>query len=90
MRRGPRDVANERQRTLFGVDRLERALGDAISEIIRLQLRVDGLCSNSDPQFVSRDTLHMERLHTWLLEYEETQKAEWNLCKEQLDGAATK
>lgn len=83
-------MANERQRTLFGVDRLERALGDAISEIIRLQLRVDGLCSNSDPQFVPRETAHSERLHTWLLQYEETQKAEWNLCKEVLDGTATK
>jgi len=83
-------VAQDRQRTLFGVDRLERALADAICEIIRLQLRVDGLCSNSDPQFVPRETQHMERLHTWILQYEETQRAEWNLTKEQLDGAATK
>lgn len=90
MRRGPRDVANERQRTLFGVDRLERALGDAISEIIRLTNRVDGLCSTQDTQFVPRETTHSVRLHTWLLQYEETQKAEWNLCKEQLDGTATK
>jgi len=83
-------VANERQRTLFGVDRLERALGDAISEIIRLTNRVDGLCSTQDTQFVPRETTHSVRLHTWLLQYEETQKAEWNLCKEQLDGTATK
>jgi len=83
-------VAQERQRTLFGVDRLERALGDAISEIIRLQNRVDGLCSNSDPQFVSRETAHSERIKRWLLEYEDMQSSEWNLAKETLDATSTK
>lgn len=83
-------MAQDRQRTLFGVDRLERALADAISEIIRLQNRVDGMCSIQDTQFVPRVTAHSDRLRTWLLQYEEMQTAEWNLCKETLDGAATK
>jgi len=87
MRRGPRDVANERQRTLFGVDRLERALGDAISEILRLRQVVDTLCSTEN---VSRETAHSERLKSWLLQYEEQQRSDWNLTKEVLDGQAKK
>lgn len=83
-------MAQDRQRTLFGVDRLERALADAISEIIRLKNRVDGVCATQDTQFVPRETTHGERLHTWLLQYEEMQRSEWNLTKETLDGAATK
>lgn len=88
MRRSQRDVANDRQRTLFGIDRLERVIGDALSEVVRLKERVDELCVDRDPQFVSRETRHFERVKEWLLQYEETQRAEWNGIKEADDGTS--
>lgn len=88
MRRGLRDVALDRQRTLFGVDRMERLCGDMAAELIRMSAALDILCAAAG--VVSRETHHMERVKTWLLQYEETQKAEWNGVKEVLDGAAQK
>jgi len=76
-----RDVAADRQRTLFGVDRLERVVADMCSEVVRAHQRCDELCVDRDPQFVSRETHHLERVKTWLLQYEEQQKAEWNGVK---------
>jgi len=90
MRRSIRDVAADRQRTLFGVDRLERVVGDISAELVRAHQRLDELCVDRDPQFVSRETHHLERVKTWLLQYEEAQKAEWNGIKEMGDGKATK
>jgi len=76
-----RDVAADRQRTLFGVDRLERVVGDLCSEVVRLTQLCDTLCAHNDTEFVSRETHHLERVKTWLLQYEEQQKAEWNGIK---------
>jgi len=79
MRRSARDAAADRQRELFGVDKLERLVGDVISEVVRLVLRVDGLCVHLDTEFSARETAHLERLKAWLLAYEEQQSSEWNM-----------
>lgn len=68
MRKGPRDVKNERQRALFGVDRLERHVADLTVELLRLV--------GSD---VSRETAHTKRLRTWLELYTELQRSDFEL-----------
>jgi len=91
MRRSIRDAAAERQRELFGVDKLERLIGDMASELVRVIQRVDGLCVHLDTEFSARETAHLERVKAWLLAYEEQQKAEWNgiLAKAEVrDGKA--
>lgn len=76
-RRSLREVALERQRTLFGVDRMERVLGDVIVELIRVSQQ----CETLD---VSRETplpnsVHMLRLKGWLVQYTEMQRSEFEL-----------
>lgn len=78
MRRSARDVVAERQRLIFGVDGLERQIADCTSLLLRM-LEV------SDP--ASKDNVHFTRAAEWLLRYEETQRAEWNLG-EVSDGSA--
>lgn len=67
-RRSTRDAAADRQRSLFGVDKLERHLFDVMNEVLRLALKV-GMTDNA----------HLERLREAVLEYEETQRSDWNV-----------
>lgn len=69
MRKGPRDIANERQRVLFGVDRLERHVADLTVELLRLVRAQD----------VPRETAHVKRLCTWLELYTELQRSDFEL-----------
>lgn len=52
---------------MFGVDKLERHLFDVISTVLRLALKAQ-----------LTDSAHLERLREAVLEYEETQRSEWN------------
>jgi len=74
MRKGPREVATERQRALFGVDRLERHVADITVELLRL---VDGL--SGEVTDVSRETAHVKRLKSWLELYTELQRSDFEL-----------
>lgn len=90
MRKGPRDVLAARQRTLFGADKLERLCADMAAELVVLHTLVSTLTYSENPTDVSRETHHLDRVKQWLLEYEDTQKAEWNATKEMLNGTAKK
>lgn len=60
MRRSVRDVAALKQRTLFGVDKLELLVADVAVELLRLRdfvLQMEEL-----PTHVSRETTHVKRL----------------------------
>lgn len=74
MRKGPRDVRNERQRALFGVDRLERHVADITVEVLRLVLARDGVEHD-----VSRETQHVKRMKSWLELYQELQRSDFEL-----------
>lgn len=87
-RRGPSDVAADRQRVLFGADKLERLCADMASEVVALKLCIDTLQYGDTHTDVSRETLHLTRIKQWLVDYENTQRAEWNLSREQLEGVA--
>lgn len=78
MRRSLRDVAADRQRSMFGVDGLERQLADVTSVVLRLAAAAGGAVT---------DNVHYARAAEWLLKYEETQTAEWNGVG---DGTQTK
>lgn len=67
-RRGPQDVGAQRQRALFGVDRLERHVADITVELLRLV--------GSD---VSRETAHTKRMRSWLELYTELQRSDFEL-----------
>jgi len=67
MRKGPRDIANQRQRALFGVDRLERHVADLTVELLRVVRAQD----------VSRETAHVKRMCTWLELYTELQRSDF-------------
>jgi len=73
MRKGPRDVANKRQRVLFGVDRLERHVADLTVELLRL------IEDSSVEHNVSRETAHVKRLRSWLELYTELQRSDFEL-----------
>lgn len=74
MRKGPRDVANERQRALFGVDCLERHVADLTVELLRFVRDRDGVTHS-----VSRETTHVKRLKSWLELYQELQRSDFEL-----------
>jgi len=65
-RTGPRDVANKRQRVLFGVDALERHVADLTVELLRL------IPSSSV-------TAHVTRMRAYIEEYQEHQRSDFEL-----------
>lgn len=80
-RRSIRDAAADRQREMFGVDKLERHLFDVMNEVLRMALKV-GLTENA----------HLERLREAVLAYEDSQRSEWNAALPgpvKADGKAT-
>lgn len=74
MRFGKRDQVLSRQRTLFGVDALERQVADLTDVIFRLL---------DLPQDVSRETLrntvHTYRARGWMIQYVERQRSDYEL-----------
>jgi len=82
MRRGPKDMQNDRQRALFGVDRLERHVADLTVELLRL---VRARVCETD---VSRETAHVKRLCTWLEMYTELQRSDFEIPEEVSDVSA--
>jgi len=83
MRKGPRDVGAERQRALFGVDRLERHVADITVELLRL-------VRAGEVRDVSRETAHVKRLCSWLELYTELQRSDFELDGGTSDGETTK
>lgn len=75
MRSGPREVAARRQRSLFGVDGIERLCADVAAELVR-NSNADKAAAGLDCDL--GDSHHMVRIKAWLLEYEEKQGSEWN------------
>lgn len=85
MRRGPNDVYGARQRTLFGVDRLERLVADMVSEVLRLIAERDARLG------VSHETAHTQRMKSWLIQYIELQRSDFELGDEEnSDGTSEK
>lgn len=85
MRRGPNDVYGARQRTLFGVDRLERLVADMVSEMLCLIAERDTRLG------VSRETAHTQRMKSWLIQYIELQRSDFELGNEEnSDGTSEK
>lgn len=68
MRHGLRDVKAARQRSLFGVDKLERLLFDVCTELVRHH---DKLGVDPNP--------HMMRIRAELLEYADRQRSDFEL-----------
>jgi len=81
MRRSQRDVLVDRQRTLFGVDRLERMVADMGVELLRMHTQCVALG-------VSREThsAHIERIKAWLLLYTEIQRSDFELGADEKAG----
>lgn len=77
-RRSVRDVSADRQRKLFGVDRLERHIADVTSEVLRLI---------PEP---GRLGPHATRMAAWLEEYIDNQRSDFELGGQSDDAAKTK
>jgi len=78
MRYGKRDELLSRQRTLFGVDMLERQVYDLSELVIRLCKIKDGVSRET-----LLDTVYGHRAAGWHLSYQDKQRSELELGEEE-------
>lgn len=85
-RHGPRENMLSRQRTLIGVDMLERQVADLTDCLFRIVSEL--AIHNGVSRETLLDTIHYTRAQGWLLQYIERQRSDYEMGGD--DGPETK